>query len=262
MINDLGLSTQLGCNRWKYVDDITLSDTLLRGQSSCLKSDLDRIQQWAVDNNMRLNPSKWKIMCMCFFREQPVLPVFTIDGKPLDSVFFSKVLCLTLQLDLRWNAHVDSNVPKAAKRLYILRILTCSNVSTTDLVTVYVTLIRPLIEYVCIVWHFSLPLCLSDRLESIQKRALRIILPHYSYASALQTLSLPSLLLRRESLCSKSFSKFTSPANPRLLPLLNPRRRDANDSATSLRNSSNFTLPAVRTERFKRSFIPSTLFSQ
>ena len=131
MINDLGLSTQLGCNRWKYVDDITLSDTLLRGQSSCLQSDLDRIHQWAVDNNMRLNPSKCKIMRMCFFREQPVLPVFTINGQPLDSVFSHKVLGLTLQSDLRRNAHVDSIVLKAAKRLYILRILSCSNVTTT-----------------------------------------------------------------------------------------------------------------------------------
>ena len=142
MINDLGLSTQLGFNRWKYVDDITLSDTLLRGQS-----DLDRIHQWAVGNNMRLNLSKCKIMRMCFFREQPVLPVLTIDGKPLDSVFSHKFLGSTLQSDLRWNAHVDSIVPKAAKRLYILRILRCSNVSITDLVTVYVTLIRPLLEY-------------------------------------------------------------------------------------------------------------------
>ena len=127
---------------------------------------------------------------------------------------------------------------------YILCILRCSNVSTSDLVTVYVTLIRPLLEYGCIVWHFSLPLCLSDRLESIQKRALRIILPHHFYAAALEALNLPSLLLRRECLCSKSFSKLTSLANPRFIPLLPPRRRDANDSAISLRNSSNFTLPA------------------
>ena len=105
-------------------------------------------------------------------------------------------------------------------------------------------------------------LSLSDRLESIQKRALRIILPHYSYASALEALNIPSLLLRRESLCSKSFSKFTSLTNPRFIPLLPPRCRDANDYNTSLRNSSNFTLPAVRTERFKRSFIPSMLFRQ
>ena len=67
MINDLGLSTKLGCNRWQYVDDVTLSDTLLRGQSSCLQSDFNRIHQQAVDNNMRLNPSKCKIMHMCFF---------------------------------------------------------------------------------------------------------------------------------------------------------------------------------------------------
>lgn len=79
-------------------------------------------------------------------------------------------------------------------------------------------------------------------------RLVRIILPHYSHASALEALNLPSLLLRRESLCSKSFSKFTaSLANPLFLPL---------------RNSSNFTLPAVRTERFKPSFIPSMLLSQ
>ena len=67
--------------------------------------------------------------------------------------------------------------------------------STTNLVTVYVTLIRPVLEYGCIVWHFSLPLCLSDRLESIRKRPLRIILPHHSYVSALEALNLPSCLL-------------------------------------------------------------------
>ena len=263
MINDLGLSTQLGCNRWKYVDDITLSDTLLRDQSSCLQSDLDRIHQWAVDNNMRLNPSRCKIMRMCFFREQPVLPVFTIDGKPLDSVFSHKFLGLTLQSDLGWNAHVDSIVPRAAKRLYILLILRCSNLSQPILLLfmsfsldLFLNMGRVLLGTSAFLYFLVIGWSL------LKKRALRIILPHYSYASVLQTLNLPSLLLRRESLCSKSFSKFTSLANSRFLPLLPPRRRDANDSATSLRNSSNFTLPAVRTERFKRSFIPSMLFSQ
>ena len=75
-------------------------------------------------------------MCMCFFHEWPVLPVFTINGNPLDSVSSHKVLGLTLQSDLRWNAHVDSIVPKAAKRLNILHILRCCNVSTTDLAAV------------------------------------------------------------------------------------------------------------------------------
>ena len=211
---------------------------------------------------MRLNPSKCKIMRMCFFCEQPILPVFAINGRPVDSVSSRKVLGLTLQSDLRWNSHVDCIVPKAAKRLYILHILRCSDMSTTDLITVYVTIIRPLLEYGRIVWHFSLPLCLSDKLESVQKIALRIILPHYSYASALEALSLPSLLFRPESLWSKSFSKLTSLANPRFMLLLPPRRRDAHDSAFPVRNSSNFQLPAVDSERFKRSFILSMLFRQ
>ena len=262
MLNDLGLSTQLNCNYWKYVDDITLSEAPLRGQLPCLQQDLDKIYQWATDNNMLLNPKKCKVMTICYFREKPVLPVFTINGTELDSVLSHKVLGLTLQSDLRWNVHIESIISKACKRLYILRVLRRSGVSVTDLTTVYVTLIRSLLEYGCLVWHSSLPACLSDKLEYIQKRALRIILPKSAYTLALETLNLSSLFSRREGLCNKGFSSFVNFENPRFMSLLPPRRRDTNSRLTSLRCSSRFTLPNARTERFKRSFIPSMFFKQ
>ena len=59
----------------------------------------------------------------------------------------------------------------------------------------------------------------------------------------------------------KAMKKTLNP-NPRFIPVLLSRRRDANDSASFLCNSSNFTLLAEGPERFKRSFIPSMLFSQ
>ena len=89
-----------------------------------------------------------------------------------------------------------------------------------------------------------------------------IILPHFSYESALEAQNLPSLLLHRESLCSKSFSTLTTLANPCFMPLLPPQHHDGNHSAVPLCNSSNFTLPAVHTECFKCSFIPAMLFRQ
>ena len=51
MINDLELrSTNM--NHWKYVDDITLSESLSVNEISTLQLELDAIQSWAVQNDM------------------------------------------------------------------------------------------------------------------------------------------------------------------------------------------------------------------
>jgi len=39
----------------------------------------------------------------------------------------------------------------------------------------YVTVIRSVLEYVCPVWHFSLTAAQKKALESLQRRAMRII---------------------------------------------------------------------------------------
>ena len=48
----------------------------------------------------------------------------------------------------------------------------------------YTTCIRPVLEYACPVFHHSLPQYLSNEMERLQKRALRIIQPDLSYAEA------------------------------------------------------------------------------
>ena len=45
----------------------------------------------------------------------------------------------------------------------------------SDLKKVYETIIRPAIEYSSVVYHTLIPQYQSDRLEAIQKQALRII---------------------------------------------------------------------------------------
>ena len=62
------------------------------------------------------------------------------------------------------------------------------------------------LEYACSVWHTSLPKFLTDELEHIQKRALKIIVPHLSYSESLIDLKLPTLEERRKLLC-RSFYK-------------------------------------------------------
>ena len=44
-----------------------------------------------------------------------------------------------------------------------------------DMLLMYTACIRPLLEYACPVFHHSLPQYLSNEMERLQKRALRII---------------------------------------------------------------------------------------
>ena len=50
-----------------------------------------------------------------------------------------------------------------------------------DLVTVYISDLRPVLEYACPVWHTNLPKYLSDSIELIENRALKSIFPGNSY---------------------------------------------------------------------------------
>ena len=93
------------------------------------------------------------------------------------SVSSAQVLGLIVQDNMNWYEHVINVVKKAGKRLYMLRVLKRANADTNTLITVYTTIIRPVLEYACQVWHFNIQEYLSEDIEQIQRRAFRILFP-------------------------------------------------------------------------------------
>ena len=75
-----------------------------------------------------------------------------------------------------WSIHCDYIVKRARKHLYVLRVLMKSGLPPADLIQVYCSLVRPILEYASPVWAV-LPDCLVQLVESVQKSALRIIFP-------------------------------------------------------------------------------------
>ena len=65
---------------------------------------------------------------------------------------------------------------KGRKRLYELWILKKSGLSPPDLISVYCSTIRSVLEYPSPVWA-ALPAYLSDLLEQVQRKALYIVFP-------------------------------------------------------------------------------------
>ena len=107
---------------------------------------------------------------------------------------------MTISNNLTWSKHVDNIVSKAGKRVYMLYQLKRAGISQNDLVTIYVSIIRPVLEYACPVWSSSLPTYLSDAIEMIQKRVLRSIHPGLHYDDIWVFVGLQSLKKRRDNI--------------------------------------------------------------
>ena len=94
-------------------------------------------------------------------------------------------------------------------------------VNREGILKVYLTTIRPILpEYGVQVWQ-DIPEFLSNKLESIQKRALYIIYPCHSYLDALNTTNLSSLKERRTQLCRNYIQKMSQNDHP--INFLKPR---------------------------------------
>ena len=85
-------------------------------------------------------------------------------------------------------------------------------IATEDLVLVYCSLIRSVVEYACAAFA-NLPCYLANALEKVQRHALARILPGISYKLALSPTGLTTLEERRAALCTRFIQRVdkTSP---------------------------------------------------
>ena len=141
-------------------------------------------------------------------------------------------------------------IQKAAKRLYFLVQLKRARVPQKDLCLFYITCVRSVIDYAAPVFHHALPAYLSQELERVQKRAMRIICPGIEYQQALALMSLPTVAEHHHNICTRTFESIMSDPNHKLRKLLPPLYK----SNYNLRHARTFTLPRCKTNRFKNSF--------
>ena len=60
-------------------------------------------------------------------------------------------------------------ITKAGKRFYMLRFLKRAKAHQNTMKIVFITKIRPVLEYAVQVWHYNIPNYISDEIESLQK---------------------------------------------------------------------------------------------
>ena len=144
-------------------------------------------------------------------------------------------------------------ITKGNKRMFFIIQLKRAGIPVDDIVTFYCTCFRPVLEYCSPVFHHGLPKYLSDDIERVQKRALKIISPSMSYADNLTRFNLQSLKACREDHCCRLFSTVLSDQTHKLRALLPPE----NNSHYNLRTKRRFQRFVSKTNRFNNTFLPA-----
>ena len=175
-----------------------------------------------------------------------------LSGETLETVDNLKLLGVHIQKDLRWDKQVTEMISRASRRLFLLYALRGFGAPVEDILAVYQTYIRPLLEYACPVWHPSITHEQSKHIEMVQKRSCRLMLgsKYEHYDTALLELGIDKLSDRREQLVLKFGQKLlNSERHQHLLP--------AKTTTTySLRNQKKYQEPKTRTVRYFNSTIP------
>ena len=118
-----------------------------------------------------------------------------------DRVSVTHLLGVWLQEDMKWGENTKQICVTAVSRVSMLCKLKYAGISIEDLLTIYILYIRSVAEYCSVVFHSGLTECQTNKLESIQRNCLRVILGenYISYEAALEMCSLQKLETRRES---------------------------------------------------------------
>ena len=121
--------------------------------------------------------------------------------------------------------HVGEIIKKTRRRYWILRHLKKYGMTNSELVQVYCSLIRSVVEFCAVVYGPMLTMEQADRLEHLQSQSLKVIYGFdKSYRQVLELSGLAKLSARREQAIEKFAVKSKEGRFPHWFPL-NPSKR-------------------------------------
>ena len=138
-----------------YADDVLLYRPIRQASDFQLlqQQDVDTLGVWADNNYLTFNPSKCKAMVFSSRRQPVPAPAhLSLNGSLLEIVDSVKYLGLSISSDLSWTNHINVITSKARKLVGLLfrQFYRCAD---TDIIRkLYITIVRPHLEYASQVW--------------------------------------------------------------------------------------------------------------
>ena len=224
-----------------------------------LNCDLECINAWTRDWLVTMNPAgKTKSITFSPKRLKPTHPTLYFANEAIEIVNNHKHLGVVLSSNLSWRVHFLNIYEKASKKLNLLKGLKFK-ISTETLSKLYKSFIRPVMEYADVLWD-GCSESESDLIEFVRYQSAIAVtgaMKGTSRARLLEELAWEDMKTRRSMHKLVLYFKIVNNLTPNYLLNLLPQTVQQR-SGLSLRYALNFTPFLPRTERFKKSFFPST----
>ena len=254
-----------------YVDDITvmekmrLTDAITHyTQGEAVKHVHGEEQQTIFSNieeisrrqHMKINPTKTQLLCISSARDHHPVSYITHEGKNINSVENIKILGFWFSSSPGVGLHVKKMLEKARIRLWSLRKLRSCGLGSGDLLAIYKSSIRPILDYVVPTYHSQLTREMSDEIEQLQATAMKIVYGYkVSYGTVLNNDCIESHADRRKRIVDKFARKNTEgpfaedwfPKNPGIAYNVRDRNEYLEEHArtTRLANSPIFNMRKI-----------------
>ena len=258
-INDI--VKNIGSNIRLFADDTSLFIIVDNPTTAalCLNSDLEKLSRCAAIWLVTFNPSKNEIFLISRKINKPIHPPLYMQNVQIQEVSSHKHLGLYFSNDCSWHQHIDYIKQKAWFRIHIMHKLKFK-LDRKSLETIYLTFIRPLLEYGDVIWD-NCTQYEKNELDKIQNEAARITTGTTKLVSLdnlYKEVGWQTLHRRRQDHKITLFYKMFNQLTPVYLSSLIPQQVNA-ISHHNLRNSNDIHTIRSNTSLYHNSFLPSTL---
>ena len=220
----------------KFIDDLTAASKAFLPASyqifsqnkpqrvvhaKACQSFYETVQDNAFHLGLTVNSKKTQLLCVNSAIGSDVSSYINISNtERIRSQSSLKILRFHLSAHPGIGEQVAQLKKKYRKREWIIRNLKRAGLNTEDLVMLYKTLVRPVLDYMSAVYHPMLSIEQSRDIERLQMGTLKSVFGYdKSYATALQLSGLPSLAERRQQCFDKFAIKLaTNPDYEHWLP--------------------------------------------
>lgn len=208
-----------------------------------------QIESGATDLGMCVNTQKTQVLCISASNSGNVTSFINTSCGRIKSSDQLKILGFWFEKKPGIDLHMEKLERKIRSRLWALRHLKRSGMGCSDLVFLYKSVVRSVADFASITYHTMLSATQSNRLEALQRRALKIIYGTNKTSSELLEVSgLPVLSERRE----RMFVNFALKARDNNA-LANSWFPEAEDSNHDTRQKKKYKEFNTRTTRLQKS---------
>ena len=178
--------------------------SVLPPEANLLQYYLDEAEKFTLENKMKINQNKTKIISFNKSRKLDFPPELRLSNREILKVVTDiKLVGVILDQSLSWQKNTDYICQKAIQNLWIIRRLKKLKMNFWTLLDVYCKEVRSVLEHAVPVWHSGLTRKQTVQIEKVQKTAFKIILDnsYTNYETACTLLCVEPLEFRRIQLC-------------------------------------------------------------